>query len=308
MSDNRTLLVIGGTGFIGRHVVKQGRNLGYRITVLSLNMPLDGDKFEGVEYLQADICQLEQLTKALRNRCFSYVINLGGYVNHAKLNDGGLTTILSHFLGTQNLVVALNSEKLKSFVQIGSSDEYGGARAPQYESLREDPISPYSVGKVSSTHLLQMLSKTENFPVVILRFFLVYGPGQAMNRFLPQVITGCINKESFASSEGGQLRDFCYIDDVVDAIFLAMRNKVATSEVINVASGIPVSIADVIRRVQKLAGGGEARFGDLPYRTGENMSLYADTSKVKELLSWVPQVDLEKGLMKTIEYYRNELK
>ena len=79
---------------------------------------------------------------------------------------------------------------------------------PQCEELREQPISPYSLAKVASTHFLQMLQRTEGFPAVVLRLFLTYGPHQDNRRFLPQIIQACLRDDEFAVSDGHQLRDF----------------------------------------------------------------------------------------------------
>jgi nucleoside-diphosphate-sugar epimerase len=105
-----------------------------------------------------------------------------------------------HFGGVQNILQSVNLDSLKRFVQIGSSDEYGNLSAPQTEDMRESPISPYSLGKAASTQLLQMLYSTEGLPTVILRLFLVYGPGQDLRRFIPQVIQGCLSSGYFPTS------------------------------------------------------------------------------------------------------------
>ena len=166
-------------------------------------------------------------------------MNLGGYINHTLFKGRRTTTIEEHFTAIQNFITVLSREKLRRFVQVGSSDEYGNAPAPQHEHLREAPISPYSLGKVATTHFMQMLHQTEAFPAVILRLFLTYGPGQNEERFLPQIIKGCLNDRSFPTSAGEQLRDFCYIEDVVYAIFLVLENDSVNGEIFNIASGQP---------------------------------------------------------------------
>ena len=96
-----------------------------------------------------------------------------------------------------------------------------------------------------------MLNKTEKFPCSTLRIFLTYGPGQDKKRFLPQIISGCLANKSFATSRGEQLRDFCYIDDVVDAIFLCLENESSYGEIYNVGSGKPIQIKTMIEKSSK---------------------------------------------------------
>jgi nucleoside-diphosphate-sugar epimerase len=300
MEKNGKLLIVGGTGFIGRAVAKETIKRGFEVTIISKNNYPKSKQLKDAEYISVDITNKDDLLFALKDKVFCYVLNLGGYINHASYFDGGSEVLKVHFNGTMNLVSCINKTNLQGFVQIGSSDEYGANIAPQNESQRELSISPYSFAKAASTHFLQMLYRIEGFPVVILRPFLVYGAGQDDNRFIPQVIQGCINNDKFPTSAGEQFRDFCYIDDIVDVILLALINKDIHGEVINIASGVPVSIKEVIILIKSLIGSGSPQFGVVPYRDSENMALYADISKAKRILDWSPKVNLVDGLKKII--------
>jgi nucleoside-diphosphate-sugar epimerase len=303
--NNSNLLIVGGTGFIGLHVTKKSLKNGFKVTVISKNNYPQNKQINGVDYINVDISREKDLHHILKDRVFEYVLNLGGYVDHKNFSEGGKEVFETHFSGTLNLVKSINKDTLKSFIQIGSSDEYGANIAPQKENQREMPISPYSIAKTSATHFLQMLYRTERFPVVILRLFLVYGPGQDCGRFLPQIIKGCFSGKEFETSAGEQLRDFCYIDDITDGILRAIKSDNVNGEIINLASGDPISIRTVIEKVQTYIGKGNPKFGKIAYRTGENMILYADTSKAKQLLGWRSKTAIEDGIKKTVEHYRS---
>ena len=103
--------------------------------------------------------------------------------------------------------------------------------------------------------------------------------------WVPQIIQGCIENKEFPVSFGEQLRDFSHVDDIAEAIFLALNNENAKGEVINIASGEPVSIRSVVEKIRDLIGRGNPKFGEIEYRSNENMNLYADTYKAKKLLS-----------------------
>jgi len=296
------LLVIGGTGFIGHHLLKAAQQKGWQTTSVSVNSPTEERFVDGVRYLHFDMTD-RNLVKKFLEEDFDYIVNLGGYINHQLFQEGGRDLIETHFTTLQNLVEAISRRNLKRFVQIGSSDEYGNAPAPQHENWREQPISPYSLAKVAGTHFLQMLHRTENFPALILRLFLTYGPGQDASRFLPQIIRGCLDNTEFPTSAGGQYRDFCYVEDTIRAILKALVEPEVEGDVFNVASGEPVSIRTMITKVCSLTGSGKPQFGKVHYRPGENMNLYADINKIQEMLSWSPQVSLEQGLQKTVNWY-----
>lgn len=298
------MLVVGGSGFIGHALCRIALERGYTVTSLSMHTP--AKVHAGVSYMVGNLSDRKSLKTLLSGRQFEYLVNCGGYIDHRSYFAGGRELIEAHFEGVQNLLDAVDLNSLKRFVQIGSADEYGAAAAPQSETIREAPISPYSLAKVAATHFLQMLWRTSQFPAVTLRIFLAYGPGQSEKRFLPQIIRGCVQNNRFPVSEGGQLRDFCYVDDVVEGILRALYVPEVCGQVINLASGIPVTIRSMIEQVCALVGQGQPDFGQIPYRKGENMALWADTSLAHELLGWAPKVSLEEGLARTINYYRNE--
>lgn len=303
--SNSKILIVGGTGFIGQHLSSRCLKAGADVTCIGVSAEkyLKDNSTENFKMLKVDVRNKNELKMRLNGKCFDYVFNLGGYIDHLPYSKGGRELIEQHFTGTLNLIDCLDWKNLKGFVQVGSSDEYGDAPAPQHEGLREMPVSPYSLGKVASTHYLQMLSRTEGFPGVVLRFFLVYGPRQDERRFLPQIIKGCLKDESFEATKGEQLRDFCYVDDVVDAMIKAALLPEAKGHVINIASGAPISIRSMIEKVVGLIGKGRPLFGARPYREGESMGLYADVTLAKTLLGWQAQTSLDEGLRKTIEYY-----
>ena len=207
-------------------------------------------------------------------------------------------------MGLVNLIKVLSKKKIKKFIQIGSSAEYGTAQAPQSETSQGTLFSPYALAKLASTQFLKMLYVTEKYPVSILRFFLVYGPGQDDNRILPQVIRGCLKNKKFKVSKGNQIRDFCYIDDVINAIFLALKSKKATGEVFNIGSGKPTKIKRVVNQVCKIIGKGEPQFGKISYRKGENMKLYPNINKARIKLRWKPKMNFNRGIKIVINSFK----
>lgn len=244
------------------------------------------------------------LAASIAGRRFDYVINCGGYIDHAPYFKGGGEQFTTHFIGLLNLVSCVTHRGLKGFVQIGSSDEYGNAPSPQNEAMRESPISPYACAKVAASHLIQTLHRTEGFPGVVARLFLVYGPGQNLQRFVPQVISGCLQNNRFPVSRGDQLRDFCYIDDIADGLLQLAACEPAQGEVFNLASGRSISVANMIEKIHTHIGTGTPEYGKVPYRTGESASLFADITKVAAITDWSPTTTLEQGIEATTNWYR----
>jgi nucleoside-diphosphate-sugar epimerase len=299
------ILVIGGSGFIGAAIVRRAISMGWEVDSLGLTLP-DMEKRESlVNYLSANITKPEDL-KILTTKKYQYIVNTGGYIDHSLFFDGGDQVLGAHFDGLLNIVKSIDRSKLIRFINIGSSDEYGDVIAPQSESARERPISPYSAAKVAAAHFLQMLHKTDGFPGVSLRLFLCYGPGQDRKRFLPYLILSCLANDEIRISPGEQLRDYCFIEDVVDAVFTVFANENAEGKIFNIASGKAVSIRQVVETMVDIIGSGKPNFGAVPYRKGESMELYADIKAASETLTWAPKTDLSDGLRETISFYKNQ--
>jgi len=302
--DKKSILIVGGSGFIGSHLIMRAVSLDWSVVSLGLSdvkLDLDRNKFNHYCVSLNDKAALKEI---IYSKDFDYVINCSGYIDHSGFGDGGEEVFNTHYNGLSNLIAVLNKDKIKNLINIGSSDEYGSCTAPQREDLREQPISPYSLAKVFSSHLLRLLNISEGLPSTTVRLFLVYGPHQDDGRFIPSIIKGCLNDEDFPCSKGNQLRDFCYIDDVVDGIFSILDQSSAEGEVLNIASGDAIKIKDVVEKVRLIIGHGQPQYGEIPFRSGENLELYANISKAKTMLNWEPKISLDEGLRKTIDWYR----
>ena len=207
-------------------------------------------------------------------------------------------------MGLLNLLKVLKTKKLKKFIQIGSSAEYGKATSPQRENAKCLPKTSYAMAKFACTNFLQNYYRSNNFPATILRFFLVYGPNQGKNRVLPEVIEACLKNKKFATTLGDQKCDFCFIDDAIEAIFKTLFTSKSNGEVINIGYGKPLKIKDSINLVCKLIGKGQPLFGKLKYKKNTNMKLYPDIRKAKKIIGWTPKINFFQGIKKTIATYK----
>lgn len=299
---NKKILITGGTGFIGYHLSKKCLSLGWSVTSLSSQKPNKKKKLQKVKYLKIDITNKYRLSKIKKD--FDYIVNLAGYVDHSNKKK----TLESHFIGCKNLASIFINKKIKKFIQIGSSIEYGKLKSPQIENKKnlQSTYSVYGRAKLLSTKFLIDLNKKNNFPSTIIRLYLVYGPKQDINRVIPITIKNALEDKKFDCSKGLQYRDFIYIDDVVTAILKILKNKKTNGEIINIGSGMPLRIRDLIKKICFIVGSGKPIFGKIKMRKDEIKALYPNIKKAKRILNWKPKISLNDGLKKTIQYYKNE--
>jgi len=298
----KKILIIGGTGFIGYHLAKQSLKKGWQVTSISSKPPKKIRYLSKVKYIRCDITN-KKLLETRTNNNFDYVVNLGGYIDHSNKKK----TFSSHYNGCKNLAEIFLNKSLSSFVQIGSSLEYGSSNSPQKENIKcnlKSIKSTYGKAKLSSSIHMINLFKKKKFPVTVLRLYLVYGPKQDINRFLPTIIDGCLKNKKFPSSKGDQLRDFLYVDDAVEAIIKSLINKNTRGQIINLGSGKPKLIKNVIEKVKKISKGGKPQYGMFKLRKFDIQKLYPSIEKVKNIINWKPKISFEKGIRKTINSYR----
>ena len=149
----KKLLIVGGTGFIGYHLSKEAQKRKYKVTSISLNRPKKIRYLKGVNYIIADISNYKIIKKKLKTN-FNFVINAGGYGIHPEFGKEGDRLLNSHFQGLINLLQILNLKKIKKFIQLGSSAEYGKIQSPINETALCYPQTPYAISKFLCTKYL----------------------------------------------------------------------------------------------------------------------------------------------------------
>ena len=291
-------LILGGTGFIGYHLAKEALRRGFQVSSLSKHTPVKKRYLKKVKYITADISNKNSINKKIKEK-FQYVVNLAGYVDHSNKTK----TYKSHYFGCKNISNFFLKEKINRFIQIGSSMEYGLAKSPQKENFKCEPKSVYGSAKFLSTQYLLNLYKKKKFPVTIVRLYQVYGPYQDLIRFIPVVINSCKDNIDFPCSHGRQFRDFLYINDLIDAIFLVLENPKAKGEIFNIGFGKSLKIKKIIQRILSYYKSGNPQFGKIKLRKEEQMKVYPDIRKARRILNWKPKINFLKGLAKTIQYY-----
>ena len=298
MNKKKTLLILGGTGFIGYHLAGKALKKGWKVTSISARAPKKLRFLSKVSYLICDINNKKKLKKTISKE-FTYVVNLAGYVDHSNKRK----TFNSHYVGCKNLVEIFLKFTPQSFVQMGSSLEYGKSKSPQKETINCQPLSTYGRAKFLASKYLLSMYKEYNFPVTILRLYQAYGNKQDINRFIPIVINSCLKRNDFPCSKGDQLRDFVHIDDVVQAIFKSFRNRKSRGEIINIGSGRGIKIKNIIQLIRRITNGGKPQFGKIKLRSEEALKVYPSIKKAKKYLNWKPQILFRQGIKSVIKSY-----
>ena len=273
MIINKKILIIGANGFLGYNLSKKIKNIGYKIVLLCRKKNNKLKTFKQAQYIYCDINNEKKLKKKLIGN-FDYVINFSGNIDHKNKHQ----TFKTHYGGLKTLVKVLKNKKIKIFIQAGTSLEYGKDHSPQREKNQSKPISHYGKAKYLASKLL--MNK---------KFFFKYN--------------SCLNDQKFDCTEGSQKRDFLYIDDLTDLLKKIIKAKKIKSGIYNVGNGKPITVKNVIKKINLIVKKGKPNFGGIKMRKDEVKSLYPNVSKVIKTFKWKPKTTILKGLKKTINYY-----
>ena len=293
----KNIIIFGGSGFIGHNLIKRLKKFNFNITSASRKKPKKEKLIKGITYLICDIYKKNELKKINLN--YQFVVNLSGNIDHGNKSQ----THKSHFVGCKNLINFFSNKKIKLFIQVGSSLEYGSQKISHTENLNCNPISHYGIAKLKATNFIKKIHVKKKFPFIVLRLYQIYGQHQKFDRLIPHVIDSCLKDKSFKCSEGNQLRDFLYVDDLINLFIKIFNKKNIKHEVYNVGSGNPKKIKHIINSINKIIKKGKPLYGAIKMRNDESMTSYPNISKVKKIFRWTPTTNILTGLKKTIKFY-----
>ena len=289
----KRIMVSGGAGFIGSHLVDKLIELGHDVTVLD---DLSSGKQENINPKAKFVCY--NISNLWWNGKFDYVFHLAAIPGVPFSVEHPTKTHRVNITGTYNVLKSAMDNKVKKVIFASTAALYGECDYPAKEDDPICPESPYAFQKAVGEGYMKLFSKVYGLPTLSLRFFNVYGRRSDPDNPYSLVISKFLKlkkeeKPLIIYGNGKQTRDFVYVDDVINACIKAMESPIS-NEVINVCSGEAISINDLADLI-----GGEKQY--LPVRKGDVLHTLGDNSKAKELLQWTPKVQIEEGIRRMTE-------
>ena len=310
----QTILVTGAAGFIGWRTAKFLLESGFNVVGID-NMnnyydirlkewrKKDLEKYGNFKFFQVDIENLGALKVLFDNFDFDAVLNLAARAGVRYSMENPHVYLQTNAQGTLNLLEMMKEKGIKKMVLASTSSLYAGQPMPFKETLPVNtPISPYAASKKAAEVMAYTYHHLYDMDITVVRYFTVYGPAgrpdMSIFRFIKWIDEGTPIK---LFGDGSQARDFTYVDDIAKGTILAM--KPLGYEIINLGGGKnPISLKTIIEKIENLLGK-KAKIEYKPFHKADMKETWADIEKAEQLLGWKPEIDIDEGLKRTVEWY-----
>ena len=320
----KTILVTGGTGFLGSNFVRFIYNNypDYKIVVLDAltyagnieSLPVDVNKGskERLVFWYGNVRNGELVDTLVSQS--DIVVHLAAETHVTRSIYDNSLFFKTDVLGTQTVANAVlkHKDRVEKFLHISTSEVYGTAMK---EVMNEEhplmPMSPYASAKTGADRLVYSYWATYEIPAVIIRPFNIYGPYQHLEKAIPRFITSCILNEPIRiHGDGSAARDYIFVENVCRAIDVVLHvdTKKVSGEVFNVASGTHRSILSIAQEVVSIMGKDPSLITFVGERPGQVFRHTGDIRKIKNVLGWEPEMRWDEGLKETIEWYKENRK
>ena len=302
----KTTILTGATGFVGANLARRLLNEGHKVHLFvrpgyspwRIQSLRDDLEMHEVDFL--DKTKLEAVVKGIQPEWVFHLAAFGAYSWQTDLYQ----MVNTNYLGTINLLEACLQTGFDTFINTGSSSEYGFKVSAPTETEWLEPNSHYAVTKASASQYCRYTAQKHNMRVFTLRLYSAFGPYEDPRRLIPTLISFGFKGRLPPLVSPEIARDYIYIDDVIAAYLLAaMKPDQDSGAIYNIGTGIQTSLSEVVEIARKVLGiSQEPEWGTLPQRLWDTNSWIANSLKAQKELDWHPHFTFEQGFGKMVEW------
>ena len=298
--SGKKILVTGASGFIGSCLCQKLLSMGAEVHGVSRTLKPKGSK--NLYWWQGDLADITTVRELLTKIKPGYIFHLASCVSGSRDLGLVLPTLHSNLISTVNVLTASTEAGCSRIILIGSLEE------PDSGSAEVIPSSPYAAGKWCSSAYARMFYALYQTPVVNVRLFMVYGPGQKdLLKLIPYVTLSLLRNNAPKISSGKRQVDWIYVDDVVEGLLLIMQSPGIEGNTVDLGSGVLVPVRTVVEKISKIVNSKvNPLFGAISERQMEQNRV-AQIKNTQTIIGWKPTTSLEKGLENTVNWYKENL-
>jgi len=305
-------LVTGGAGFIGSHLVRrlvaEGKTVRVVDNLSTGQVSRLADLMPAIEFVEGDLAEERVSQDAVKE--IDYVLHQAAVPSVQRSVQDPVGTNRANINATLNLLESCRKARVRRLVYAASSSAYGDTEVlPKKEDMPANPLSPYALQKLAGEQYCKLYHRLYGLETVSLRYFNVFGPDQdpdsEYSAVIPRFTTKLLAAEPLTVyGDGGQSRDFTYIENVVEANVLALRAREAPGTVCNIGCGERITLNQLIQILEKITDT-KARVEFVAGKPGDVRHSLADIGRAKAILQYQPKISVEEGLQRTVAAYRS---
>lgn len=315
--QGKNVLITGGLGFLGSNLAIELVNLGASVSIVDNMLPRQGGNLFNIEPVKdkvrvnfSDVRNQLSMNHLVKGQ--DVIFHLAGQVNHVDSMKNPVLDLKINCHGTLTLMQALKNHNRKAIViYSGTRGEYGSSvKLPVNEDHPTNPKGLYAVTNLAAEKIILVYHEIYKIPAVCMRITNTYGPRHQMMHDEYGVFNWFIKKAMDDEAlpvfgDGTIIRDFLYVDDLVECMLAGAISDKAYGEVFNIGSGIPVTFREIAEKIVKTIGKGSYKFTDFTKERAEVEpgDYWADITKIKKAIRWQPKISLEEGISRTYEFY-----
>jgi len=306
---NKNVLITGANGFIGSHIVQRMVSEGARVSIIvreNSDLWRIDEQLDDINVVKGDLKNDELVLKSVLADKPEYVFHMAAYgVDFRQQNYA--EAVKSNILGTINLLDAIRSAGgCNKMLYVGTSMQYGNKEGIIDEEMKLSPANIYGSTKAAATLIAHQIAAENDIPIITLIPFGVFGESEGSHKFFPHIILSILNNKDIDLTRCEQFRDYCYIENIVDGFLMAALDKKFNNEMFNIGSGKINQLKYYVDLIfQYMETDCKPNYGVFEYRKNDLWCPQPDVSKIMNGLSWQPQISLEDGLKRTINWYKD---
>ena len=312
-TKNNSILITGGNGFIGSHLVEFFVKKNYnvisfdRYNIHNSHGWLENSQYKKkIKFILGDIRDYDSVYKAIKG-CKS-VIHLAALIGIPYSYVSPSAYIKTNVEGTYNVLEASKNLNIKNIITTSTSEVYGTAfKHKLSESDLVNAQSPYAASKIAADQLAISYNLSFNTPVKIIRPFNTFGPRQSFRAVIPTIISQVLNKKNIKIGNIDATRDFTYVEDLCDAFYKIHQSQKCVGEILNVGMGKEISIRDLINKINFITSNNtkiKIEKKRLRPKDSEVNRLRCNNNKINKLINWKNKYNLERALIETIDWFK----
>jgi len=305
------ILITGISGFIGNHLARRFLKKGFDVAGLYIDeneLIRLNDISDKLSLKKIDITNIDELNTIFNQYKFESIFHLAaeGVQINSVAKARSLNTNIN---GTINLALAALEHKTSKFIYIGSGFEYGASDSPIISKSPLNPINFYAATKSATWILLNNLFLDDQLPLITVRPFNIYGIYENLNRLVPYVVSQALKNESLKLTHGNQIRDFLYVEDMVNALVNIQTGNILSGSIFNLGGGkdnafsvkqLVFKVLDQLKRDHSLA-----EFGTITRVRKEPQYYVADITETGKKLNWKPMISLDEGIGRVVDWCKS---